>query len=61
MKYARAWKGWTVELEGKSYIIESGTYFNLYFAEKNLYCRLKRDLNWYVIIYGVRFYLRPME
>ena len=61
MKYDRASKGWVVELEGASYIIESGRYFNLYFAEKKVSCRLERDLNWYLVIFGVRYYLHPKK
>ena len=57
MKYDRSCKGWVVELEGAFYIIDSGRYFNLYFAEKKVSCRLERDLNWYVVIFGVRFIL----
>jgi hypothetical protein len=53
--------GWVVILRGRAYIIHCGEYFNLSFAEKRVNCRLERDRNWYVIIYGVRFILHPKE
>jgi hypothetical protein len=61
MKYDLELECWMVILGGKEYTIHCGEYFNLSFAEKTVNCRLERDLNWYVIIYGVRFYLHPKE
>jgi hypothetical protein len=61
MKYDPALDCWVVILQGRAYVIHCGEYFNLFFAEKRVNCRLERDRNWYVIIYGVRFILHPKE
>ncbi len=61
MKYDLESEAWTVILGGKEYVIHCGEYFNLFFGEKMVNCRLELDLNWYVIMYGVRFYLHPKE
>jgi hypothetical protein len=61
MKYDLESEGWVVVLGGREYIIHCGEYFNLSFGEKYINCRLERDRNWYVILYGVRFILHPKE
>jgi hypothetical protein len=61
MKYDPDLACWVVILDGKEYTIHCGEYFDLSFAKNNVSCRLERDLNWYVIIYGVRFILHPKE
>jgi hypothetical protein len=61
MKYDPELDCWVVILGGKEYAIHCGEYFNLSFVEKSVNCRLERDKNWYVIIYGVHFILHPKE
>jgi hypothetical protein len=61
MKYDLELEGWMVVLGGRAYMIHCGEYFNLSFGAKSVICRLERDRKWYVIMYGVRFYLHPKE
>ncbi|WP_080831896.1 DUF5348 domain-containing protein [Cohnella massiliensis] len=50
---------WFVIDEG--YGLHCGECFSLYIGDKPVLCRLEFDSDWYVIMDGVRFYLRTQD
>lgn len=61
MKFDAGQDCWVVNLRGQWYGLHCGEHFEIVLGGRNIPCRLELDLEWYIIMLDVTFYLRNRD
>lgn len=62
MTYNRDADCWMVHIDGRSYTMHCGEWFEIQIHEdKGMICCLEMDRDWFVIVREARFYLRKKD